>query len=155
MWERCGLYRPALGSATGPLGGRRGKTTNGLTRNFCDVKGGTTGHDLPDLDLAQCAKAAAARESPHQQGECPNAGAGAFVVQSDLPLVEPGTNAGSGRPRLARSAILMRLRTSCKSISAAIALFNPYSVGFERAKKAAFAALAACATMALINQRML
>ena len=30
-----------------------------------------------------------------------------------------------------------------------------FSAGFDSAKKAAFAALAACATMALISQRML
>lgn len=64
-------------------------------------------------------------------------------------------NGGSGGPNLARTAILIKQRTSRKSISASIGLFSPYSAGLERAKKTAFAALAACATMARINQRML
>ena len=47
------------------------------------------------------------------------------------------------------------LNTIGNSISISSTLFSPYSAGFDKAKKAAFAALAACATMARINQRML
>ena len=71
------------------------------------------------------------------------------------PTDTPTGNADSSRPRLARAAILIKPSTSRKSISAFIALFSPCSASFERAKKAAFAALAACATMARISQRML
>ena len=61
-------------------------------------------------------------------------------------------NAGSDRPRLARPAILTRLRASRKAIGAAIALFNPYSAGLERAKNAVFAALAVDAGRKLTRQ---
>ena len=71
------------------------------------------------------------------------------------PTERPTCGDDNGRPRLARTAILIKLSTSHKSISASIALFSPYSASFVRAKKAAFAALAACATMARISQRML
>ena len=49
----------------------------------------------------------------------------------------------------------LNLSTFRNSISASNTLFSPYSAGFDKAKKAAFAALAACATMARISQRML
>jgi hypothetical protein len=71
------------------------------------------------------------------------------------PTEKPAGGDDNGRPRLARTAILIKLSTSRKSIRASVALFNPYSASFDKAKRAAFAALAACATMARINQRML
>ena len=66
--------------------------------------------------------------------------------------------AGSGigcQLRPERSVLPIEWSTSRNAISAPSTLFEPYSAGLERAKKAAFAALAACATMARISQRML
>ena len=66
--------------------------------------------------------------------------------------------AGSARGhqlKFGRSALPIELSASRNAISASSTLFKPYSAGLEQAKKAAFAALAACATMARISQRML
>ena len=52
---------------------------------------------------------------------------------------------------LARTAMLIKLSTSHNSISASFALFSPYGAGFDKAKRATFAAIAACAAMARIS----
>jgi len=78
------------------------------------------------------------------------------VGKASITMTEDGkVNVGSGRPRLACTAILIKLSTSRKSSCASITLYCPYSAGIERVKRAAFAALAACATKARISQRML
>ena len=62
---------------------------------------------------------------------------------------------GGGQRTPAGRATLIMLSRPRNAIIASITLFSPYNACLDKAKKAAFAALAACATMARISQRML